>query len=84
MVIFVNGLPLAVFELKNAADEKATIWHAFQQFQTYKAQIPSLFAYNAALVISDGLEARIGTLTADRERFMPWRTVEGEQLAPAP
>ena len=83
VVIFVNGLPLAVIELKNAADENATIWHAFHQLQTYKAQIPTLFAYNAALVISDGVNARIGTLTADRERFAPWRTIEGEELAPA-
>lgn len=83
IVIFVNGLPLAVLELKNAADEQATIWGAFNQLQTYKAQIPRLFAYNAALIASDGLEARIGSLTADRERFMPWRTTEGETLAPA-
>jgi type I restriction enzyme, R subunit len=82
VVIFVNGLPIAVIELKNPADENATIWSAFNQLQTYKQQIPSLFLYNAALIISDGLEARIGTLTADRERFMPWRTIEGETLAP--
>ena len=81
VVIFVNGLPLGVIELKNPADENATIWSAFNQLQTYKQQIPSLFLYNAALIISDGLEARIGTLTADRERFMPWRTIEGEELA---
>ena len=83
VVVFVNGLPLAVIELKNPADENATIWTAFNQFQTYKQQIPSLFVFNEALIISDGLEARIGTLTADRERFMPWRTIEGEDLAPA-
>jgi type I restriction enzyme R subunit len=83
VVLFVNGLPLAVIELKNPADENATIWNAFQQLQTYKAQIPSLFVYNAALVVSDGVEGRIGSLTADTERFMPWRTVEGEDLAPA-
>ncbi len=81
IVIFVNGLPLCVIELKNPADENATIWSAFNQLQTYKQQIPSLFLYNASLIISDGLEARIGTLTADRERFMPWRTIEGEELA---
>ncbi len=81
VVIFVNGLPLGVIELKNPADENATIWSAFNQLQTYKQQIPSLFLYNAALIISDGLEARLGTLTADRERFMPWRTIEGEELA---
>ena len=61
----------------------ATIWTAFNQLQTYKHQIPSLFVYNALLVISDGLDARVGSLSADRERFMPWRTVEGEELAPA-
>jgi type I restriction enzyme R subunit len=83
VVLYVNGLPLAVLELKNAADENATIWSAFNQLQTYKLQIPSLFTWNAALVISDGLAARIGTLTADKERFMPWRTIAGEQLAPA-
>jgi type I restriction enzyme R subunit len=83
IVLFVNGLPLAVVELKNAADENATIWTAFQQFQTYKAEIPSLFATNALLVISDGVEARVGTLTAGREWFKPWRTVSGERLADA-
>jgi type I restriction enzyme R subunit len=81
IVLFVNGLPLAVLELKNAADENATIWSAFNQLQTYKQQIPSLFAFNEALVISDGIEARIGTISADRERFAPWRTIEGEKLA---
>jgi type I restriction enzyme R subunit len=82
IVVFVNGLPLAVIELKNPADEEATIWTAFQQIQTYKNEIPSLFAYNAALVVSDGVEARIGTITADWERFMPWRTIEGDTVAP--
>lgn len=83
VVLYVNGLPLAVLELKNAADENATIWSAFNQLRTYKLQIPSLFNWNAALVISDGMAARIGTLTADKERFMPWRTIAGEQPAPA-
>ena len=83
VVIFVNGLPLAVVELKNAADENATIWSAFNQLQTYKEQIPALFVYNEALLISDGVSARLGTLTSDRERFNPWKTVEGEQVAPA-
>ncbi len=81
VVLFINGLPVAVIELKNAATENATIWSAFNQLQTYKRQIPSLFAFNAALVASDGVQARIGTLTADREWFMPWRTIEGEELA---
>ena len=83
VVLFVNGLPLAVMELKNAADEDATIWTAFQQLQTYKAEIPSFFATNAALVVSDGVEARIGTLSAGREWFKPWRTISGEALADA-
>ncbi len=83
VVVFLNGLPVAVIELKNAADENATIWSAFNQLQTYKQQIASLFFTNALLIVSDGLEARVGTLTADRERFMPWRTIAGETLAPA-
>ncbi len=81
VVVFVNGLPLAVIELKNAADEDATIWTAFQQLQTYQAQIPSLFAYNATLVVSDGLQARIGALGAGREWFKPWRTIGGYEDA---
>ena len=80
-VLFVNGLPLGIVELKNPADEDATVWTAWQQLQTYKAELPSLFAFNAALVVSDGVEARIGTLTAGREWFKPWRTVTGEGLA---
>ena len=81
LVLFVNGLPLGVIELKNPADEDATIWSAWQQLQTYKAELSLLFAMNAALVISDGVEARIGTLTAGREWFKPWRTISGETLA---
>jgi len=81
VVLFVNGLPLGVIELKNPADEEADIWKAFNQLQTYKQQIGSLFVYNEALVISDGVEARVGTLTAGREWFMPWRTIEGKELA---
>jgi type I restriction enzyme R subunit len=82
IVLFVNGLPLAVIELKNPADESATIWSAFNQLQTYKAQIPSLFTYNELLVISDGVEARLGSLTANKEWFLPWRTIEGDDVAP--
>ena len=82
IVVFVNGLPLAVIELKNPADEKADIWSAYRQLQTYKQQVPSLFGFNELLVVSDGLDARIGSLTANRERFAPWRTIEGEGLAP--
>ncbi len=83
VIIFVNGLPIAVIELKNPADENATIWSAFQQIQTYKAQLPALFRTNELCIISDGLEARVGSLTADRERYLPWRTIEGEDLAPS-
>jgi type I restriction enzyme, R subunit len=82
ILIFLNGLPVAVMELKNPTDENATIWSAFQQIQTYKTQIPTLFTYNELLIISDGMEARVGSLTADTERFMPWRTIDGEELAP--
>jgi type I restriction enzyme R subunit len=82
LVLFVNGLPLALIELKNPADEEATVWAAFNQVQTYKQEVPALFTTNEALVISDGLTARIGTLTSDMERFMPWRTIAGDQ-APA-
>jgi type I restriction enzyme R subunit len=81
VVLFVNGLPLAVIELKNPADEDATIWTAFQQLQTYKVEIPSLFLPNAILLVSDGVEARVGTLSAGREWFKPWRTISGENLA---
>jgi type I restriction enzyme R subunit len=81
-VLFVNGLPLAVIELKNPADEDATIWTAFRQLQTYQAEIPSLSVPNVGLVVSDGVEARVGTLTAGREWFKPWRTIGGEALAP--
>jgi type I restriction enzyme R subunit len=77
VVLFVNGLPLAVIELKNPADENATVWLAYQQLQTYQAQIPALFATNVALVASDGVEARIGTLGAGKEWFKPWRTITG-------
>ena len=81
IVLFVNGLPLGVIELKNAADEDATIWTAWQQLQTYKAELPTLFAMNELLMVSDGMEARVGTLTAGREWFKPWRTISGETLA---
>ena len=81
VVLFVNGLPLGVIELKNPTDPEATIWTAWQQLQTYKAELPSLLSMNAMLVVSDGLEARIGTLTAGKEWFKPWRTIAGEALA---
>jgi len=79
IILFVNGLPLVLFELKNPADENATIWSAFNQFETYKQQIPSVFRYNEILVISDGLEARAGTITSKKERFTPWKTIDGSE-----
>ena len=81
VVLFVNGLPLAVVEVKKPSVDE-DLQSAFNQLRTYKAQVPSLFRTNAVLAISDGLEARLGSLTADMERFMPWRTVEGEAVAP--
>ena len=82
IVLFVNGLPLAVIELKNPADEDATLRSAWRQLRTYQAELPSLFAFNAVLAVSDGVEARLGTLTAGWEWFKPWRTISGEELAP--
>ena len=81
VVLFVNGLPLGVIELKNPVDEDATIWTAWQQLQTYKSDLPTLFSINEALMVSDGNEARIGTLTSGREWFKPWRTITGEGSA---
>ena len=81
VALFVNGLPLGLIELKNPADEDANIWTAWQQLQTYKAELPTLFSMNEALVVSDGNEARIGTMTSGREWFKPWRTISGESLA---
>ncbi|TYT74131.1 type I restriction endonuclease subunit R [Desulfobotulus mexicanus] len=83
VILFVNGLPLVVIELKNAADEKATLQSAYRQFQTYRETIPALFTYNGMLVISDGLEARVGSLSADFSRFMAWKTADGRTEAPA-
>lgn len=82
IVVFVNGLPLGLIELKNATDEDATIWNAYAQVQTYKSEIASLLQYNAVLVLSDGLEARIGSLTANQEWFKVWRTIDGDVDAP--
>ena len=82
VIVFINGLPLAVLELKNPADQNADIWQAYQQLQTYKDEIPDLFMFNEALVVSDGLDARVGSLTANKERFMPWRVVANEHDKP--
>ena len=81
IVLFVNGLPLGIIELKNPADKDATIETAWQQLQTYKAELPTLFAFNELLMVSDGTQARVGTLTAGREWFQPWRTITDETLA---
>jgi type I restriction enzyme, R subunit len=81
IVIFVNGLPLGVIELKNPADENATVWDAVQQLENYQTQIPALFTYNAALIASDGVQARIGALGAGKEWFKPWRTISGREDA---
>ena len=82
IILFINGLPLVLLELKNPADENADIWKAFDQIQTYKEQIPDVFQYNEVLVISDGSEARLGSLSSDAERFMQWRTIDGITLDP--
>lgn len=80
IVLFVNGLPLVVVELKNPGAVQASLRSAFNQLQTYKEEIPSLFAYNELLIISDGMQARFGTLTSGWDRFMPWRTIDGTDL----
>ena len=82
IILFVNGLPLVLLELKNPADVNADLGKAFDQIQTYKEQIPDLFQYNEILVIADGSEARMGSLSADAERFMNWRTIDGKDLDP--
>lgn len=82
VVVFINGLPIAVIELKNPGDENAGIWEAYNQLQTYKDEIADLFVFNEALVISDGINARIGSLTANKERFLPWRTIKHENDKP--
>ena len=82
IVLFLNGLPVVLVELKNPADENANVWKAYDQLQTYKAQIPDVFQYNQVLVVSDGSEALMGSLSADAERFMGWRTIDGATLDP--
>lgn len=81
IVLFINGIPLGVIELKNPADENATVESARKQFETYKQQTPSLFTYNGFLIIADGIEARAGTISSGREWFLPWKTIDGKQLA---
>jgi len=82
VVVFINELPIAVAELKNPADETATVKRAFNQLQTYKQDIPALFTYNEILIVADGFDARHGTITSDWDRFMPWRTIDGTEIAP--
>ncbi|UPU37809.1 type I restriction endonuclease subunit R [Geomonas paludis] len=82
IVLFVNGLPLVLLELKNPADQNADLWKAYDQIQTYKEQIPDIFQYNEVLVISDGTDARLGSLSANIERYMAWRTIDGETVDP--
>jgi type I restriction enzyme R subunit len=82
LVVFINGLPLAIIELKSPADEQSDVWKAFRQLQTYKEEIPDLFNYNEALIVSDGFTARVGSLTSDQERFSPWRTLKNENDKP--
>ena len=82
IILFVNGLPLVLIELKNPADQNADVWKAFHQIQTYKDQIADAFQYNEVLVISDGTDALLGSLSADSERFMAWRTIDGVALDP--
>jgi type I restriction enzyme R subunit len=82
VVVFINGLPVAVIELKNPADENADVWDAFNQLQTYKEEISDLFVFNEALVVSDGITARVGSLTANKEWFLPWRTIKSEDEKP--
>ncbi len=79
IILFINGLPLVILELKNLADEKADIWQAYSQLQTYQQQLKELFKFNEILIISDGQNARAGTITSPKERFMQWKTIDGEK-----
>ncbi|HYG36805.1 MAG TPA: type I restriction endonuclease, partial [Clostridia bacterium] len=82
IVVFVNGLPLSLIELKNPADEHADVWKAYDQIQTYKDEIEELLVFNEALIVSDGMNARVGSLTATPEWFLPWRTIANENDRP--
>ena len=82
IILFVNGMPRALMELKNPADHNADIWRAYDQIQTYKEQIPDVFQTNEVLVISDGTEALMGSFSSNAERFMAWRTIDGVTLDP--
>lgn len=80
ILIFINGLPLGLIELKNIADEKADVYEAFKQIQTYKEQIPSIFKFNEICIVSDGQQARAGTISSDFDRFMPWKSIDGKKV----
>ena len=82
VICYINGLPVAVIELKSPIDANADIWAAFNQLQTYKNELSDLFICNEALVVSDGYNARIGSLTANEERFLPWKTLSNEDDKP--
>lgn len=82
IVVFINGLPIALIELKNPGNEDTDVWDAYNQLQTYKDDISDLFVYNEALVVSDGVTARVGSLTSNKERFLPWRTIDNENDRP--
>ena len=82
IILFINGLPLVLMELKNPADMNADIWKAYDQIETYKEQIPDVFQYNEVLVVSDGTVARMGSLSSNAERYMAWRTIDGVALDP--
>ncbi|MCX6307348.1 MAG: HsdR family type I site-specific deoxyribonuclease, partial [Bacteroidia bacterium] len=82
IVVFINGFPISIVELKNPADENTDVWDAYNQLQTYKHDIEDLFLFNEALVVSDGITARIGSLTANKERFVPWRTITDQDDRP--
>ena len=82
IICFINGIPFAVLELKSPTDENADIWDAFNQLQTYKEEVSDLFVFKEALVVSDGITARVGSLTASQERFLPWRTIKNEDDKP--
>ena len=84
LVVFMNGLPIAVIELKDPANEQATLWSAFDQIQDYKFAIPALFAFNEIIVISDGDQSRVGSLTADQDRFTPWRSIADDHAPGEP
>ncbi|TYB30552.1 MAG: type I restriction endonuclease subunit R [Candidatus Mcinerneyibacterium aminivorans] len=82
VLVFVNGLPLGLFELKNISDEKKTLTKSYNQIKNYKNEIPSLFNFNQVISINDGYKCKVGTISSNQERFMPWKTIDGENIAP--